>query len=143
MRHVLGITWESGTWWYGYSWHLVHARYSCSIINLVEKMTRHGANMGKINGRNSESVHWVPLPMYKVWWCLFTWCMSLCDMSYWWAHSTYILLYYTTPGMVPARVHRCFFTSSFQITIPIYWYARISCGMGRSHFRVLEPNWHI
>ena len=40
------------TWWHGYSWHLVHARYSCSIINLVVKMTRHGANMGEIDGGN-------------------------------------------------------------------------------------------
>jgi len=24
-------------WWHDYSWPLVHARYSCSIINLLEK----------------------------------------------------------------------------------------------------------
>ena len=101
------------TWWHGYSWHLVHARYSCSIINLVEKMTRHKANMGKIDGVNWESVSWVPLPMYKVWWCLFIWCMSFCDMGYWWAHFTYILLYCITPGMVPTGVYGRFFHEQF------------------------------
>jgi len=34
-------------------------------------MTRHGAYMGEIDGRNWESVPWVPLPLYKIWWCLF------------------------------------------------------------------------
>jgi len=31
---------------------------------------------------HDSSVPWVPLPMYKVWWCLFIWCMSLCDIGY-------------------------------------------------------------
>ena len=44
------------TWWYGYFWHLVHARYSCSIINLVVKMTKHEANMREIDGENRRSV---------------------------------------------------------------------------------------
>jgi len=40
------------TWWHSYSWHLVHARHSCSIVNLIVKMTGHGANMGEIDGGN-------------------------------------------------------------------------------------------
>jgi len=38
--------------WYSYSWHMVHTRQSYPIINLVVKMTRHGANMGEIDGGN-------------------------------------------------------------------------------------------
>ena len=61
MRHVLRITWESGAWrlyrlgqdsgmvilgiWFT-------PGYSCFMINLVVKSTRHGANMGEINGGN-------------------------------------------------------------------------------------------
>jgi len=32
-------------------------RYSCSIIKLFAKTTRHGANIGKIDGGNWGSVH--------------------------------------------------------------------------------------
>jgi len=44
------------TWWHSYSWHLVHAKYSCFIINLIVKMTRDGANMGEIDGENLGTV---------------------------------------------------------------------------------------
>jgi len=44
---------------------------SCKIFMFYnkfdcKKMTRHGANMGEIDGGNWESVSWVPLPMYKI-----------------------------------------------------------------------------
>ena len=58
------------TWWHGYSWHLVHARYSYFIINLVVKMTKHGANMGKLMVE-AEKVYLEYPYMYKVWWSLF------------------------------------------------------------------------
>ena len=115
--------------------------YSCSIIKFDCKKNWH---TGLIWGKSMVKTK----KMYLEYACLrtkyggvyFTWCMSLCDMSYWWAHSTYILLYYITPGMAPAGIHS---TSSFQITMTIDWYARIGCGMGRSHFRILKPNWHV
>jgi len=44
------------TCWHGYSWHFVQARYSYFIINLVVKITKHGANMGEIDSENWESV---------------------------------------------------------------------------------------
>jgi len=40
------------TWWHGYSRHLVHARIFVFYYNLVVKTTRHGANIGKIDGEN-------------------------------------------------------------------------------------------
>ena len=117
--------------------------YSCSIRIFDYKMTRHETNIGEISGENWGNVSWVPLPMYKVWWCLF----YMVHITLWHGllMSIYYLyitkLYYSWHGF-PLGYMEAFSTNSFLTTIIIDWYARIGCGMGCSHFRVLGPNWH-
>jgi len=69
--------------------------YSCSIIKLVARTTRHGDNIGKLMVKTEEVYLEYPYLCPKYGGVYFTWCMSLCDMGYWWTHSNYILLYYS------------------------------------------------
>jgi len=72
-------------------------------------MTRHKTNIEKLMVKIEKVYLEYPYLCTRYGGVYFTWCMSLCDMSYWWAHSSYILLYYITHGMVSRWGTRTFF----------------------------------
>jgi len=108
------------TWWCGCSWYLVHARILMFYNKIsCKKMTRHEANVRNW-WWNWESVPWVPLPMYKVCWCLIfmlhvtLWHELL--MSSFYLYTT--KLYYSWHSF-PLGYTYALFLKSFQTTIII------------------------
>ena len=56
--------------------------YSCSIINLIVKKTRHEANMKKLIVETEKVYLEYPFLCLTYGGVYFIWCMSLCDIGY-------------------------------------------------------------
>ena len=103
VKHVLEITWESGTWWsYGLdkdmvAWlFLVLARIIMFYNKIwLQKWQDTRLIWGKLMVKTEEV--YIEYPYLCIRYDgVITLSMSLCDMGYWWAHYDYILI---IPGM--------------------------------------------
>jgi len=153
VKHALGITWESGTWWlYGLDKDMMPWLFLVlGSHKLFMFYNKFGCKNDKTRGQYMGNWWWklrkytLNNPTYVQGMMVFILHGAYHFMT-WIIDELILAIYYHIVLLLawfPLEYMDAFFTSSFQIMIVIDWYVGIGCGMRHSHFHVLAPNWHV